>query len=103
MEAPLAVASMLFLTSYAIHVLAHGLPEAWRDLCLAVTLVSWAMFAVDYAVRWRLSGQGHRFVRTHWLDTVVLVLPCCVPCAWSGCTRPSSAGRDGHGSPSTRA
>ncbi|MEU5290392.1 potassium channel family protein [Streptomyces umbrinus] len=74
-EVPLAVASMLFLTSYAIHVLAHGLPEAWRDLCLAVTLGSWAMFAVDYAVRWRLSGQGHRFVRTHWLDTVVLVLP----------------------------
>lgn len=23
----------------------------------------------------RLSGQGHRFVRTHWLDTVVLALP----------------------------
>jgi voltage-gated potassium channel len=30
---------------------------------------------VDYAVRWRLSGQRLRFVRTHWLDTLVLLLP----------------------------
>ncbi|MBV1937329.1 potassium channel family protein [Streptomyces sp. BV286] len=74
-EAPLAAASALFLTSYAIRVLGHGLPEPWRNICLAVTLAAWAAFAVDYAVRWRLSGQGPRFVRTHWLDTVVLALP----------------------------
>ena len=74
-EVPLAVASLVFLTSYAIQVLAHDLPERWRDLCLAATLAAWALFAADYAVRWRLSGQRLRFVRTHWLDTVVLVLP----------------------------
>lgn len=74
-EAPLAVASLLYLTAYAVRVLASGLPEAWRDICLAVLFTAWAVFAVDYAVRWRLSGQGPRFVRTHWLDTLVLVLP----------------------------
>ncbi|PWI20934.1 ion transporter [Streptomyces sp. Act143] len=74
-EVPLAVASLLFLASYAIRVLAHGLADVWLDLCLAVTLAAWTLFAVDYAVRWRLSGQGPRFVRTHWLDTVVLALP----------------------------
>ncbi|MDQ1039938.1 voltage-gated potassium channel [Streptomyces sp. V3I8] len=74
-EAPLAVASALFLTSYAIRVLAEGLPEFWRAACLAVVLGAWAVFALDYTVRWRLSGQGPRFVRTHWLDTLVLLLP----------------------------
>ncbi|KAA0940871.1 MULTISPECIES: potassium channel family protein [Streptomyces] len=74
-EVPLAVASMLFLTSYAIRVLAHGLPEFWRSACLAVTLGTWTLFALDYTVRWRLSGSGPRFVTAHWLDTVVLVLP----------------------------
>ncbi|GGV46960.1 hypothetical protein GCM10010277_38900 [Streptomyces longisporoflavus] len=74
-EALLAVASLLYLTSYAVQVLASGLPRAWRDICLAVLCAAWALFAVDYAVRWRLSGQGLRFVRSHWLDTVVLVLP----------------------------
>ncbi|GAQ64402.1 potassium channel family protein [Streptomyces scabiei] len=71
----LAGASALFLGSYAVRVLAHGLPQVWLDLCLAVTMACWAVFALDYGVRWRLSGLGPRFVRVHWLDTVVLVLP----------------------------
>ncbi|MFJ9541548.1 potassium channel family protein [Streptomyces sp. NPDC101225] len=75
MDMPLAVASMVFLAVYAIRVLAPRLPEIWRTLDLAVLLAAWALFAVDYAVRWWLSGQGLRFVRTHLLDTVVLVLP----------------------------
>ncbi|MEU9138056.1 potassium channel family protein [Streptomyces sp. NPDC048404] len=74
-EVPLAVASLLFLAAYAVHVLAHGLPQGGRDVCLAVIAVAWAAFLVDYVVLWRLSGQGPRFVRTHLLDTVVLVLP----------------------------
>ncbi|MET7703198.1 ion channel [Streptomyces sp. NPDC005485] len=71
----LGVASVLFLAMYAVLVLATDLSEARQDLCLAVILAAWAVFAVDYAVHWRLSGQRLRFVRTHWLDTLVLVLP----------------------------
>ncbi|WP_306335912.1 potassium channel family protein [Streptomyces sp. KL118A] len=74
-EVPLAVASMLFLAAYAVRVLAHGLPAPWRHVCLAVALAAWAVFAVDYAVRWRLSGRRLGFVRKHWLDTVILLLP----------------------------
>ncbi|MGW4724715.1 potassium channel family protein [Streptomyces sp. NPDC004291] len=77
MEIPLAVASTAFLASYAVRVLArHRLPQDWLDLCLSVTLTCWAVFGVDYAVRLRLSGLSPlRFLRTHLLDTVVLLLP----------------------------
>lgn len=102
-EVPLAVASLLFLGAYAIRVLAEGLSDGWKDLCLAVTLAAWALFAVDYVVRWRLSGMRLRFVRTHWLDTVVLVLPLLRPCAWSRCTRRCSVGTDAPGWRCTRA
>lgn len=74
-ELPLFAASLLFLASYAVRVLAHGLAPAWRNACLAVTVALWALFVADYLVRWRLSGRRLGFVRTHWLDTVVLVLP----------------------------
>ncbi|MFE9767311.1 potassium channel family protein [Streptomyces sp. NPDC005808] len=74
-EIPLGLASVLYLAAYAVRVLAHGLPTGRRDICLAVLFACWAVFVVDYAVRWRLSGQGPRFVRRHWLDTVVVVLP----------------------------
>jgi len=74
-ELPLGVASLAFLASYAILVLAPGMPDVWQHLCLAVLLAAWALFGVDYAVGWRLSGQRLGYVRTHLLDTVVLVLP----------------------------
>ncbi|MFE7553300.1 potassium channel family protein [Streptomyces gardneri] len=77
MEAPLAVASVVYLAGYAVRILAHRqLSEGWLDLILAVTLASWALFVVDYAVRLWLSGLGPlRFLRTHLLDTVVVILP----------------------------
>ncbi|MEV2215166.1 potassium channel family protein [Streptomyces sp. NPDC050997] len=74
-EIPLGVASLLFLGSYAVEVLGHDLPDAVRDTALAVICASWALFMVNYAVHWRLSGQGPGFVRRHWLDTVVVLLP----------------------------
>ncbi|MFE9807051.1 potassium channel family protein [Streptomyces sp. NPDC005227] len=74
-EVPLGIASMLFLTAYAVHVLSRGLPRDGRDVCLIVIAVTWAMFLADYLVLWRLSGRGLGFVRTHVLDTVVLFLP----------------------------
>ncbi|NUP23066.1 MAG: two pore domain potassium channel family protein [Streptomyces sp.] len=75
-EIPLIVASFVFLASYAVRVLGDGhLPETALDLCLALTFTAWALFGVDYAVCWRLSGQRLGFVRRHLLDTVVVLLP----------------------------
>ena len=74
-EVPLLMASLLYLTTYAVHVLGPGLPRYVHVLCLSLMFATWVMFAADYAVRWHLSGQGLRFVRGHWLDTVVVLLP----------------------------
>ncbi|WP_437075018.1 potassium channel family protein [Streptomyces sp. enrichment culture] len=67
---PLAAASLAFLAAYAVLVLTPH-----QDVASAVLLGVWLLFAVDYGVRWRLSGQGPRFARTHWLDTLVVLLP----------------------------
>lgn len=74
-EVPLFVASLVFLLGYAVRVLAPHDAEPWRDIALALVCSTWLLFAVDYVVRLRQSGLGARFVRVHWLDTVVLVLP----------------------------
>jgi voltage-gated potassium channel len=74
-DLPLGIASLVFLGSYAAHVLEPDLAEAVHAFLLSLTYACWALFAVDYAVRWRLSREGPGFVRRHWLDTVVLLLP----------------------------
>ncbi|MFD3441297.1 potassium channel family protein [Streptomyces sp. NPDC058685] len=74
-EIPMLAASALFLASFTVRVLAENLPAGWYALCEAVTFASWALFIVDYAVRWRLSGEGLAFVRRHVMDAIVVVLP----------------------------
>ncbi|HWU11611.1 MAG TPA: potassium channel family protein [Streptomyces sp.] len=74
-EVPLFAASLVFLTGYAVRVLAPLGVQPWRDIALALVAATWLLFAVDYGVRLRRSGLGVRFVHSHWLDTVVLLLP----------------------------
>ncbi|WP_037842922.1 potassium channel family protein [Streptomyces sp. NRRL F-5126] len=74
-ELPLLAVSLVYLAGYAVRVLAWAAPEAWRDAALAVVAAAWAVFGADYAVRIALSGERWRFVRTHWLDSLVLLLP----------------------------
>ncbi|MEU5404334.1 potassium channel family protein [Streptomyces sp. NPDC005963] len=75
MEIPLFAASVLFLGCYAVRVLAVDLPEVWQDTVLAFVYALWALFVVDYAVRWRLSGDGPVYIRKHGLDGIVVLLP----------------------------
>ncbi|MER7466305.1 ion channel [Streptomyces sp. NPDC097981] len=73
-ELPLFYASLVFLAGYAARVLAHT--EPWRDIGGLMVLLTWLCFIVDYLVRFALSGQRPlRFVRRHWLDTVIVLLP----------------------------
>ncbi|WP_028801498.1 potassium channel family protein [Streptomyces sp. 142MFCol3.1] len=75
-EVALFAASLVFMATYATIVLATDLPPSWRDLCHLVLLVLWLLFAADYVVHWRLSGQHWwRFVLTHGVSTVSVVLP----------------------------
>jgi len=76
-ELPLFAASLLFLAAYAVHVLTPGAPAEVHALLLALIAATWAVFVVDYAIRWRLSGErfGPRYVRHHLVDTVATALP----------------------------
>ncbi|MGW2744507.1 potassium channel family protein [Streptomyces sp. NPDC001450] len=75
-EIPLFLASLVFIGAYATHVLAVDMPAFWHDVCRFTILGLWLLFAGDYTVRWRLSGQPFpHFVTTHFLHTVVVFLP----------------------------
>ncbi|MBM7054760.1 potassium channel family protein [Streptomyces durocortorensis] len=74
-EVPLFAAGLLFLTGYAFRVLTSHEAEPWNDIALILVWSTWLLFLVDYVTRLRLSGLGARFLRVHWLDTLVLLLP----------------------------
>ncbi|MFH9225822.1 potassium channel family protein [Streptomyces lydicus] len=74
-EPYLFVASLLFLTSYAVRVLVPGLSPGWHAFWEIVTVASWGLFLVEYLFRLLLSDDRRHFVRTRWLDLIVTALP----------------------------
>ncbi len=74
-EPYLLAASVLFVVSYAVRVLNPGLSPGWQVFWGLVTVVTWGTFIVEYVTRLLLSEHRRRFVRTRWLDLIVIVLP----------------------------
>lgn len=68
---PLTLIAVGYLMVYSVSVLA---PRFDAPASTAMTAI-WMVFALDYLVRLALSRRRFRFVRTHPLDLLVIVLP----------------------------
>lgn len=71
----LTIAAVLFLAVYAWPILHPNLPTTLARACSIANITIWIGFGVDYLVRLTLAPDRRRFLRTHILDLVVLVLP----------------------------
>jgi voltage-gated potassium channel len=74
-ELPLTAAALLFLLAYAWPILEPDLPAGWRTTFLAITWITWALFAVDYLARLALAEQRRTFVRRNVFDLVIVAVP----------------------------
>src|SRR5690349_21066635 len=72
---PLTALSVLFIAVYAWPILDPAMHPLWRHLCAVVDLAIWALFCIEYLIRLSLARHKRRFVRSHWFDLAVLVLP----------------------------
>jgi voltage-gated potassium channel len=75
MERPLLAASLLFGVVLTLPVLVLDLPGAVRFALRAANVAIWVFFAVEYAGRLYLVDDRRRFVRTHVLDLVIVLVP----------------------------
>ncbi|TCO43607.1 voltage-gated potassium channel [Kribbella antiqua] len=71
----LTAAAVLFLVVYAWPILDPDLPPALVRASSIANITIWIGFGADYLVRLTLAPSKRRFLRTHILDLVVLVLP----------------------------
>jgi voltage-gated potassium channel len=72
---PLMVLAVAFLGVYAWQVLDTGASPRLDAWLTRVDVAIWAAFALDFAVRLGLSGNRLRFLRTHPVDLLIVVLP----------------------------
>jgi voltage-gated potassium channel len=74
---PLLALALLFLVAYAVPILYPGLPAWIGSAAVAVHVLVWVLYAADFAVRLTMVGSGNRFrfVFSHPLDLVMVLLP----------------------------
>jgi hypothetical protein len=72
---PLIIAGIVFLAAYAIPILKPDLPRGLLEMCRWLTLITWAIFVIDYVVRVFLADQRLRYVLRRWYDALVVLLP----------------------------
>jgi voltage-gated potassium channel len=74
-EWPLAGAAIVFLVAYGLPIAVPGLPSKAATGCTIVVAATWAAFAVDYVVRFRLAERKWHWFSRHLLDLAVIALP----------------------------
>ena len=72
---PLTLSTVAFLGAYAWPILDADLSNTWVGLCRWVVWLTWAMLAVDYAIRLGLSSNRLGFLSKTPFDLVIVVLP----------------------------
>jgi voltage-gated potassium channel len=74
-EWPLAAAALVFLAAYAWPIIEPELGHSMRLACAVIVYGAWALFGVDYVVRFVLAEKKGKFVVRHLLDLASIALP----------------------------
>ena len=71
---PLLILAAAMLPLLVAHYLVH-VPDSTATIMEALEWVIWAIFTVDLGVRVWFAEQRLRYLRRHWIDVLIVVLP----------------------------
>ena len=74
LDLPLALASVL-LVLLAIIELTREVSEPWQSRLEVLGWFLWALFFVEFAVKFALAPSKRLYLRHHWLDALVVLVP----------------------------
>jgi len=74
-DGPMAALAVIFLAVYAWPILEPDLPPEVVTALGATGLAIWVVFGIDFVMRVRLADQRWHYLRRHWIDLLLLVLP----------------------------
>ena len=74
-EVPLLLLATAFLVAYALPVLVPGLDPDVADFLNIASWTVWCAFAIDFAIRIWLAEPRKPYIRKHWYDVALIVVP----------------------------
>ena len=73
-ELPMLVLSILIVPLVVIPFVVP-LPEVMEDVLFTVDWIIWAIFAIELVVKTYLAPRRAHYLRTHWFDLLIVLLP----------------------------
>lgn len=73
-ELPLLILALALVPMLIIPAVTD-VPEPWDGVILAGDWFIWAVFAVDFTLKLAVAPRRAEYVRTHWLEAAMVVLP----------------------------
>src|SRR5688500_237405 len=74
LDVPLALAS-LALVLLAVIQLTGEVSGPWEARLVALGWILWGLFFVEFAAKFALAPVKRHYVRRHWLDALIVLLP----------------------------
>src|SRR3712207_5222029 len=74
LDVPLALAS-LALVLLAVIELSGEVSDPWETRLATLGWVLWGLFFVEFAAKFALAPVKRRYLREHWLDVLIVLLP----------------------------
>lgn len=74
LDLPLALASVVVVLLVVIQ-LSGEVSEAWQRRLEVLSWGLWSLFFAEFLVKFALAPVKRRYVRRHWLDALVVILP----------------------------
>ncbi|WP_210586719.1 potassium channel family protein [Streptomyces sp. GESEQ-35] len=78
-QRPLLALAVVFAVAYAVPILDSTASRSLTVACTVAEWVVWGAFAADFAVRLGLAPHRRDFLRRHWIDLCVVLLPLLQP------------------------
>jgi voltage-gated potassium channel len=73
-EVPMLILAVIFLVAFLAQEVAD-LPAEWVTALDAITWIVWAIFAFELLVKAYLAPDRVRYLVTHWMDVVTVLVP----------------------------
>lgn len=73
LDVPMALVSILMGVLGVLQL--SGRANHWQSTLIAVQLLLWALFAVEFAIKLGLPPSKRRFLRNHWFDVLIVLFP----------------------------
>jgi len=75
MALPTLILSLVYTASFVYPIYWYPVGGGVKLTCEIIYYMTWAIFAIDYMVQIKLAPDNKKYLKTHFLELILVVVP----------------------------